>query len=92
MALETAKQKDKKDIISENECKLGEVEMRLSQLRKSKTQVTEGSCFWMYAVKMGLALQGTDYCHLLATIPPPYPIPSSIQDLHVHLLKCYCNS
>lgn len=43
MALETAKQKDKKDVIIETMSKLGEVEVKLSQLRKSKTQVTEGS-------------------------------------------------
>jgi len=65
MALETAKQKDKKDAINETVFKLSEVEMKLSQLRKSKTQVTEGSCCLIYTVKMRLALQGTDYCCLL---------------------------
>ena len=65
MALETAKQKDKKDAINETVFKLSEVEMKLSQLRKSKTQVTEGSCCLIYTVKMRLALQGIDYCCLL---------------------------
>jgi hypothetical protein len=65
MALETAKQKDKKADINETVFKLSEVEMKLSQLRKSKTQVTEGSCCLIYTVKMRLELQGTDYCCLL---------------------------
>jgi hypothetical protein len=45
MALETAKQKDNEDIIRETEFKLDEVKMKLSQMRKSKTQVIEGSSF-----------------------------------------------
>jgi hypothetical protein len=65
MALETAKQRDKKDVISETEFKLGEVEMKLARMIKSKTQVIEGSCFFIYTVYMRLALQGPDYCHLL---------------------------
>jgi len=46
MTLETAKQKSKRDIIRETEFKLDEVEMKLSQMRKSITQVAEGSCFF----------------------------------------------
>jgi len=65
MALETAKQKDKKDVIIETLFKLSEVETKLSQLRKSKTQVTEGNCCLNYSVKMRLALKETDCCHLL---------------------------
>jgi hypothetical protein len=64
MALETAEQKDKKDVITETLLKLSDVDMKLSQLRKSKTQVTEGRCCLIYTVKMRLALQGTDCCHL----------------------------
>jgi len=60
MALETAKQRVKKDIISETEFKLGEVEMKLSQMKDSKTQVIGGSCFFIYTVYMRLALQGPD--------------------------------
>jgi hypothetical protein len=48
MALETAKQKNKNDVIGETEFKLGEVEMKLLQLRKSKMQVTEESCLLIY--------------------------------------------
>jgi hypothetical protein len=66
MALETAKQKEKKDAVIETEFKLGEVELKLSQLRRSKTQVTEGSCCLIYTVGMRLALQQTDYWHLAA--------------------------
>jgi hypothetical protein len=58
MALEKAKQKD---IIR---FKLDKVEMKLSQMRDSKTQVIEGSYF-IYAVEMKLALHGTDCYHLL---------------------------
>jgi len=65
MALETAVQKDKKDAVIGTLLKLSEVDMKLSQLSKSKTQVTEGSCCLNYTVKMRLALQGTDCCHLL---------------------------
>jgi hypothetical protein len=64
MALETAKQKEKKDSVIETELKLGEVELKLSQLRRSKTQVTEGSCLF-YTVEIRLALQETDCWHLL---------------------------
>jgi hypothetical protein len=92
MALETAEQKNKEAAITETLSKLKEVEMKLSQLRKSKTQVTEGSCCLIYTVKMRLALQGTDCCHLLAAIPPPCPVPSSVQDLHLHVIRFYCNS
>ena len=85
MALETAKQKVMKDVITETVSKLSEVEMKLSQLRKSKTQVTEGSCCLIYIVEMRLALQGTDCCRLLAAIPPPYPGVFRVY-------RFYCNS
>jgi hypothetical protein len=91
MALETAKQKEKEDVFIQTVSKLSEVEIKLSKLRKSKAQVTEGSVL-IYAVKMRLALQETDYCHLLAAIPPPYPFPGSVQDLQLHVISVYCNS
>jgi hypothetical protein len=68
MALETAKQKDKKDVICQTEFKLGEVEKKLSQMRNSKTQVTEGSSLLIYTVKMRLALQAPEYCPLLVQV------------------------
>jgi hypothetical protein len=90
MALETAKQKYKMDVIKETEFKLSEVEMKLSQLRRSKTQV-EGSCCLIYTVKIRLALQAADCCQLLAAVPPPYPIPSDVQNLQLHVIRFYCN-
>jgi hypothetical protein len=71
MALETAQRKDKKDVITETMLKLSEVEMKLSQLRRSKTQVTEGSCCLIYTVKMRLALQGSLACCNSTTISYP---------------------
>jgi hypothetical protein len=44
MALETARQKNLTDTISETEFKLGETELKLIQMKKSKTQVIRDCC------------------------------------------------
>jgi hypothetical protein len=93
MALETAKRREKKDVVGEIEFKLGDVELKLSQLRRSKTQVTEGSCLLIYTIKLRDALQGPECCSLLPTVPPPYPMPSNVQDLQMNLIRRFnCNS
>lgn len=44
MALETARQKNLTDTIAETEFKLGETELKLFQMKKSKTQVIRDCC------------------------------------------------
>jgi hypothetical protein len=54
MALETARQKNLTDSISETEFKLGETEKKLFHMKRSKTQVTEGNCLLVYVTKLRL--------------------------------------
>jgi hypothetical protein len=54
MALETAKQKNLRDAIAETEFRLGDTELRLAQMRKSKARVTDKSHSLIYVVQMRL--------------------------------------
>jgi phosphoribosyl-ATP pyrophosphohydrolase len=54
MALETERQKNLRDAIAETEFRLGNTELRLAQMRKSKARVIDESYSLIYVIQIRL--------------------------------------
>jgi hypothetical protein len=52
MTLETARQKNLRDIVAETEFRLSDTELRLAQMRKSKARVIDKSHSLIYVIQM----------------------------------------